>query len=154
MGKNFQTEFLFGYIHTICIFHKIEKMSNQKQSTKYNKTSNDKDNTEPMLNIDDSQLMKIHKNARKERNELLHYDGKKFHAKICCICDQFIKHKSCQPIPVCWLLDTNVAKCLTATKECWNKFDLLDVDKERIKQYYTQKCLFLRKILGKKEKLQ
>ena len=83
---------------------------------------NNTNNTKPLLHIDDDHLKKIYKKAKQERNELLHYDGYKIQAKVCCICDQFIRYDCCQPISLDWLLDKNVSKCLTLSKDDWRKF--------------------------------
>ena len=98
---------------------------------------------EQLLQIDDRQLHRIHKKAQKERNELLHYDDNKLYAKVCCVCDQFINHNCCKPIPVDWLLDKGVSEYLTLSRDDWSEFDVMEEDKKKIKAYYTQNCFKL-----------
>ena len=99
---------------------------------------------ELFLQIDDRQLHITHKKTQKERNELLHYDDNKFHGKVCCVCDQFITHNCCNPIPVDWLLDKCVSESLTLSRDDWSDFDVMEEDKKKIEAYYTQNCFKLR----------
>lgn len=85
---------------------------------------------EQLLQIDDRQLHRTHKKVQKERNELFHYDGNKFHAKVCCVCDQFITHNCCKPIPVDWLLDKGVSECLTLSRDDWSDYDVMEEEKK------------------------
>ena len=96
------------------------------------------------LKFDTNQIKNCHKAAQKARNSLLHCnDDKKFQAKVCAVCDTFIKYKDEQPISVEWLLSSQVKQCLSVSTEEWDDLEVLEEDRVAIKQHYIQKCIFL-----------
>ena len=61
------------------------------------------------LKFNTNQIKSCHKAAQKARNSLFHCnDDKKFQAKVCAVCDIFIKYKDEQPISLGWLLSSQV----------------------------------------------
>ena len=68
-------------------------------------------------------------------------DDNKFQAKVCAVCDTFIKYKDKQPISVKWLLSSQVKQYLSVSTEEWEDLEVLEEDRIPIKQHYKQKCI-------------
>ena len=93
------------------------------------------------LKFDTNQIKNCHKTAQKARNGLLHCnDDNKFQAKVCAVCDTFIKFNDEWPISVGLLLSSQVKQCLSVSTEEWDDLEVLEEDRAVIEQHYTQKC--------------
>ena len=68
-------------------------------------------------------------------------DDNEFQAKVCAVCDTFIKYNEERPINVEWLLNNQVKECLSVSKDEWNDFGILEEDRIVIEQHYTQRCI-------------
>ena len=91
----------------------------------YNQLSMTSINSDP-LKFDTNQIKNCHKAAQKARNSLLHYnDDKKFQAKVCAVCDTFIKYKDERPISIELLLSSQVKQCLSVSTEEWANLEVL-----------------------------
>ena len=65
------------------------------------------------LKFDTNQIKNCHKAAQKARNGVLYCnDVKKFKAKVCAICDTFIKYKDERPISIEWLLSSQSGEAM------------------------------------------
>ena len=66
------------------------------------------------LKFDTNQIKNYHKAAQKQLYSLLHYnDDNKFQAKVCVMCDTFIKYKDERQINVELLLSSQVKQYLS-----------------------------------------
>ena len=82
------------------------------------------------LKFNTNQIRNCHKAAQKARNSLLHCnDDKKFQAKVCAVCDTFIKYNDERPISVEWLLSSQVKQCLSVSTEEWDDLEVLEEDR-------------------------
>ena len=95
-----------------------------------------------VLKFSKTQIQNCHKATQKARNSLLHRnDDNEFQAKVCAVCDTFIKYNEERPINVEWLLNNQVKECLSVSKDEWNDFGILEEDRIVIEQHYTQRCI-------------
>ena len=64
-----------------------------------------------VLKFSKTQIQICHKATQKARNSLLHRnDDKEFQAKVCAVCDTFIKYKEERPINIEWLLNNQASE--------------------------------------------
>ena len=93
------------------------------------------------LKFNTNQIKNCHQAAQTARNSLLHCNhDKKFQAKVCAVCETFIKYNDQRPISVEWLLSSQVKQCLPVSTEEWDDLEVLEEDRLTIKQHYTRKC--------------
>ena len=81
------------------------------------------------LKFNINQIKNCHKAAQKARNSLLHCnDDNKFQAKVCAVCDTFIKYNDERPISVEWLWSIKMKQCLSISTEEWDDLEVLEED--------------------------